>query len=211
MARPPSYSNLRNWRRGWQASHEGRFGYSSDRLRGSAGWNYFYEDGIQNVPFSSEEGTFLQCFGPATVRIPGIPCVNAAGVPTAADFTRLATGGLVTQLPYTSVFENQGRNRTVSVFADATFIPVPALELTAGVRYLRERRRSGFFARVPRLQINPAALSLIPTQIDTAGQTFEATRTFDAWLPRFNALLRLNDRVNVLAPCPRGAARRLCR
>jgi outer membrane receptor protein involved in Fe transport len=189
---------------GWQASHEGRFGYSSDRLRGSAGWNYFYEDGIQNVPFSSEEGTFLQCFGPATVRIPGIPCVNAAGVPTAADFTRLATGGLVTQLPYTSVFENQGRNRTVSVFADATFIPVPALELTAGVRYLRERRRSGFFARVPRLQINPAALSLIPTQIDTAGQTFEATRTFDAWLPRFNALLRLNDRVNVFGTVSKG-------
>jgi outer membrane receptor protein involved in Fe transport len=156
------------------------------------------------VPFSSEEGTFLQCFGPATVRIPGIPCVNAAGVPTAADFTRLATGGLVTQLPYTSVFENQGRNRTVSVFADATFIPVPALELTAGVRYLRERRRSGFFARVPRLQINPAALSLIPTQIDTAGQTFEATRTFDAWLPRFNALLRLNDRVNVFGTVSKG-------
>jgi outer membrane receptor protein involved in Fe transport len=190
--------------RGWQASHEGRFSYSGERVRGSAGWNFFREDGIQNVPFSSEEGTFLQCFGPANIRIPGIPCVDANGVPTAANFTRLATGGLLTQLPYSSVFENQGRNDTVSLFADATFIPVPALELTAGVRYLREKRRSGFFARVPALRINPLALSLIPGQVDTAGQTFEAERKFDAWLPRFNALLRVTDRVNIFGTVSKG-------
>jgi outer membrane receptor protein involved in Fe transport len=190
--------------KGWQASHEGRFGYAGERLRGSAGWNYFKEDGIQNVPFSSEEGTFLQCFGPASVRIPGLPCVNANGVPTAANFTRLATQGQITQLPYSSVFENQGRNTTVSLFADATFIPTSTMELTAGVRYLREKRRSGFFARVPALRLNPLALSLIPGQVDTGGQTFEASRKFDAWLPRFNILYRVTDRVNVFGTVSKG-------
>jgi len=62
---------------GWQISHEGRFSYTSDKLRASAGWNIFIEDGRQNVPFSTEEGLFLQClttlFG--APLIPGIPCV----------------------------------------------------------------------------------------------------------------------------------------
>jgi hypothetical protein len=46
---------------GWQASHEGRFTYTDPKWRAAWGWNFFTEKGIQNVPFSSEEGTFLQC------------------------------------------------------------------------------------------------------------------------------------------------------
>jgi outer membrane receptor protein involved in Fe transport len=186
---------------GWQASHEGRFTYNSDRLRGFAGWNFFLEDGRQNVPFSTEEGTYLQC---AARLVPNLPCINAAGVVTAAGATALLSGGRLAQLPYSSVFENQGRNRSSSVFADVTFVPVPWIELTAGVRYLREKRESGFTARVPRPVLNPAGFSLIPGQVDTAGQTFEASRRYDAWLPRFNALVRLNDRVNVFGTVSKG-------
>ena len=186
---------------GKQASHEGRFAYGSDRLRASAGWNYFQEKGVQNVPFSSEEGTFLQC---AARLIPTLPCVDANGVPTAAGATALLTGGLLRQVPYSSVFENQGRNRSGSLFADATVIPFEALELTAGVRYLREKRRSGFFARVPRPLLNPTAFSLIPGQTDTGGKTFEASRSFDAWLPRFNILYRVTDRINVFGTVSKG-------
>jgi outer membrane receptor protein involved in Fe transport len=186
---------------GWQASHEGRFAYNSDRLRGFAGWNFFLEDGRQNVPFSTEEGTYLQC---AARLIPNLPCVNSAGVVTAAGATALLSGGRLTQVPYSSVFENQGRNRSSSVFADVTFVPVPSIELTAGLRYLRERRESGFIARVPRPVLNPTAFSLIPGQVDTAGQTFEASRKYDAWLPRFNALVRLDDRVNVFGTISKG-------
>ncbi|MBA4045548.1 MAG: TonB-dependent receptor, partial [Erythrobacter sp.] len=39
---------------GWQFSHEGRFSYAGEKLRASAGWNLFIEDGIQNVPFATE-------------------------------------------------------------------------------------------------------------------------------------------------------------
>jgi outer membrane receptor protein involved in Fe transport len=186
---------------GFQVSHEGRFTFNSERLRGFAGWNQFLEDGRQNVPFSTEEGTYIQC---AARVIPNLPCVNSAGVVTATQATSLLTGGLLTQVPYSSVFENQGRNRVRSLFADVTFVPVPAIEVTAGVRYLRERRRSGFTARVPRPLLNPAAFSLIPGQVDTAGQTFEAQRSFDAFLPRLNVLFRATDRINLFGTVSKG-------
>jgi len=189
---------------GWQISHEGRFSYTSDKLRASAGWNIFIEDGRQNVPFSTEEGLFLQClttlFG--APLIPGIPCVAPNGTVPATAVTGLATGGAVTAIPYASVFENQGRNEAYSVFADVTWIPFEALELTAGVRYLDEYRRSGFLANVPNSQLSRAPL--IPGQIDTGGRTFTADARFDAWLPRFNALYRVSDDVNVFATISKG-------
>ena len=187
--------------KGWQASHEGRFTYSSKRLRGSAGWNAFVERGVQNVPFSSEEGIFLQC---AARLIRDLPCVDAAGIVQAARATFLLSRGRLTQAPYSSVFENEGRNRSYSVFADATVIPLPSLEITAGVRVLREERKSGFFARVPRPLLNPTAFSLIPGQVDTGGQTFRAKRRYTAVLPRFNILYRLSDRINAFATISKG-------
>lgn len=189
---------------GWQVSHEGRFTYSGQKLRGSFGWNAFIEDGRQNVPFATEEGTFLQCltslFG--APLIPGIPCVAPNGSVPASGVTALATQGALTAIPYTSVFENQGRNEAYSLFADATWMPTPSFELTAGVRWLTEYRRSGFFARVPNSVLSRAAL--IPGQIDTGGQTFTADERFTAWLPRVNALYRLSDDVNVFATVSKG-------
>ena len=190
--------------KGWQVSHEGRFSYAGSSLRASAGWNIFIEDGFQNVPFASEEGTFLQClsglFG--APLIPGIPCVAADGSVPAAGVTALATGGAVQAIPYSSVFENQGRNEAYSVFADATWLVSDAFELTAGVRFLQEYRQSGFFADVPNAVLSGAPL--IPGQIDTNGQTFTADDTFQALLPRFNALYRITDDVNVFATVSKG-------
>lgn len=187
--------------KGWQASHEGRFSYQSDAVRASAGWNVFKEDSSQGVPFSSEEGTFLQC---AANIIPGLGCINAAGVVTAAQATALATRGRFTQVPYSSEFINGGENIAYSVFADATWIPAVSLEVTAGARYVWEDRNSTFFARVPRPVLNPAATSLIPGQIDTGGQTFRASGKSEAFLPRFNVLYRLSDRTNVFATISKG-------
>lgn len=186
---------------GWQASHEGRFALNTPNLRGSVGWNVFTEDGVQAVPFSSEEGTFLQC---AANIIPGLGCVNSAGVVTAAQATALATGGALTQVPYSSEFINGGKNTSYSVFLDATWIPTEALEITAGGRYVWEDRESTYFARVPRPVLNPAATSLIPGQVDTAGKTFTAKDNFTAFLPRVNVLFRLSEDTNIFATVSKG-------
>lgn len=186
---------------GEQVSHESRFSYADPHWRATFGWNYFREDSIQNVPFSSEEGIFLQC---AARVVPGIPCVDAAGVVQAAQVTALLTGGALTQVPYSSVFENGGINASYSVFADATWIASDSLELTAGARVLIEDRESTFFARVPRPRLNPAAFSLIPGQVDTGGQTFRTKRSYAAVLPRANILFRLDERSNIFATVSRG-------
>ncbi|MFO6446474.1 TonB-dependent receptor [Erythrobacter sp. NE805] len=189
---------------GWQISHEGRFTYTGTKLRGSFGWNAFIEDGRQNVPFATEEGTFLQCLSSlfGSPLIPGIACVAPNGTVPASGVTAIATQGAFTAIPYSSVFENQGRNEAYSVFADATWIPFEKLELTAGVRFLSEYRRSGFFARAPISFLSRAPL--IPGQIDTEGNTFEADDRFEAWLPRVNALYRVSDDLNVFATVSKG-------
>lgn len=189
---------------GWQVSHEGRFTYTGDKLRSSFGWNAFIEDGRQNVPFATEEGTFLQCLSSlfGAPLVPGIACVAPNGSVPASGVTAILTGGAATAIPYTSVFENQGRNEAYSLFADATWIPFESLEITGGIRWLTEYRGSEFFARVPNSQISRAAL--IPGQIDTGGRTFAADKWFQAWLPRVNALYRINDDVNVFATISKG-------
>ncbi|MFU7528854.1 TonB-dependent receptor [Qipengyuania sp. ASV99] len=189
---------------GWQISHEGRFSYNGSDLRASFGWNAFIEEGRQNVPFSTEEGTFLQCLSSifGAPLIPGIPCVAADGSVPSAAVTGLATMGAATAIPYTSVFENQGRNEAYSVFGDVTWLATDNLELTAGVRLLDEYRQSGFFADIPNAVLSGAPL--IPGQIDTNGQTFTADDSFQAVLPRFNVLYRISDDVNVFATLSKG-------
>ena len=185
---------------GTQGSHETRFTYTGEGLRASMGWNLFREYGIQNVPFSSEEGIFLQC---VARLIPGLPCISATGAVTAAATTALLTGGAVSQLPYRSVFENQGRNDSASIFADATWNLSADVELTAGLRLLTEERSSGFYAEVPNTVITRGPL--IPGfVVDTAGQVFKESDSFSAVLPRFNVLYRINDSVNVFGTVSKG-------
>ncbi|MXO65215.1 TonB-dependent receptor [Altericroceibacterium endophyticum] len=183
---------------GWQASQETRLAYSGDTLRASFGFNYFHEDSHQIVPFSSEEGTFLQC---AAGVIAGLGCIAEDGSVAAAQATGLLTEGAASVIPYTSTFGNYGKNTTYSVFADATWIPVPELELTAGVRALWEDRESGYFADVPDTVLTGGPL--IPSQVDTDG-TIWADDSFDAILPRFNALYRISRRVNLYATISKG-------
>jgi len=185
---------------GYQFNQETRFSYTSDAFRGSFGVNYFFEKNRQNVPFSTEEGVYLQC---AARLVPGLACVAANGTVPATGATAILTGGAATAIPYTSVFENQGKNDIWSAFAEATLVPTPQFELTAGARVLIEKRRSGFFARVPRSVITGGA-SLIPGQVDTRGQTFTTEDSFAAVLPRFNVLWKITPRFNAYATVSKG-------
>jgi iron complex outermembrane recepter protein len=187
--------------RGEQLSFEGRFNYDSEKLRGFFGVNYFWETGFQAVPFSSEEGIFLQC---AARLVPGLACINnATGVVEAARATAILTGGRFNQLPYSAeLFRNSAQIGTFSAFADVTVIPVPRLEINLGGRYLSEDRDSGISTRIPNTVITRAPL--IPGGIDTNGEVLRASRRFDAFLPRANILYRVTDSVNLYATYSRG-------
>ncbi|MFN7176029.1 MAG: TonB-dependent receptor [Thermaurantiacus sp.] len=195
---------------GRQFSQELRVNYDSDTIRAFAGVNYFTEKGFQRVPFSTEEGIYLQCVGLLTgllpVLIPGVPCVAPNGTVPAAQVTQLVTQGLFRQLPYDSEFQNGGKNDLFSVFADVTWLASDALELSAGARVTWETRRSFYTARQP----NSRLLGLLGLQqpllpaVDTRGQTFRDSDTNTSFLPRFNILWRASDQLNLYATVSKG-------
>ena len=214
---PAAYLEFAEDAKGDQWSHESRFAFEGPKYRASVGWNAFFENGYQRVPFATEEGTYLACSVSASfaqirsaLNAAGIPtgtsCVAANGTVPATRATAVLTGGRATAIPYSSVFTNYGNNDTYSVFADATYIPVPALELTAGARILIEDRQSGYASVQPNSVIL-AALGVRTSLLGTAntnGNKFVAEKSFTAILPRFNALLKLNDDVNLYATISKG-------
>ena len=184
--------------KGTQLSHESRLSYSGDRIRAFAGFNWFWEEGTQRVPFSTEEGTFIQC---ALGVVPGLPCVDANGVVQAAKATAMLTGGAATVIPYQSVYQNGGENESVSLFADASFDATDWLELTAGGRMVWEVRRSSYFSHQPNSVLG--GVPFLPFG-STGGQTLRARETNKAFLPRFNALVRFADGLNGYATVSKG-------
>jgi len=183
---------------GSQISHESRFAYSDDHFRTSFGWNVFHENNRQEVPFSTEEGIYLQC---AANVIKGLGCIAPNGTVTAAQATGLLTGGKATAIPYRSIFTNKGINDSYSMFGEVTWTPTRRLELTAGIRALIEQRKSGYYAVAPKSVLSGAAL--IPGQVTTNG-TIWSQDSFQAFLPRFNVLYRLSDGLNLYGTVSKG-------
>lgn len=120
---------------------------------------------------------------------------------TASQATRIPAGGAFDQLPCRSLFQNEGTIESWSLFADLSIEAAPWLERTAGGRYLRETRRSGYFADQPASRISRAPL--LPFA-GTGGQIFRARGSNETFLPRFNALIRLADGFNAHATAAKG-------
>ncbi|BCA61528.1 membrane protein [Sphingomonas sp. HMP9] len=214
---PAAYLEFAEDAKGDQWSHESRFAFEGPKYRASVGWNAFFENGFQRVPFATEEGTYLACsvtsaYQPIRTALnrAGIPtetgCVAANGTIPATRATAALTGGRATAIPYAAEFTNYGNNDTYSVFADVTYIPVPALELTAGARILIEDRQSGYSSVQPNSVILASLniqTSLLGT-VSTNGNKFVAEKSFTAILPRLNALLKITDDVNVYGTISKG-------
>lgn len=184
---------------GDQFSQELRLDFDSgQRFKGFIGTSFFTEDGEQGVPFSTEEGIFLQC---AAGLIPGLPCIAPDGSVAAAQATAILTQGLATVLPYAASFTNTGTQDIISVFIDGSYQVADWLELTAGVRYVYEDKTSGFFSDLPNSVLTGAPL--LPFA-NTGGIEVTADEDYDAILPRFNALVRLNEDINFYATAAKG-------
>ncbi len=215
---PAWYLEFAEDARGDQWSHEGRFNFTGSKLRASFGWNAFTENGLQRVPFSTEEGTYIACsvtggFAPfrAMLAAQGVPtgpaCVAPNGtIPAAGRATPILTRATAQQIPYAAEFTNYGNNDAYSVFGEATWSPTSAIELTAGARVLIEDRKSGFSSIQPNSTILAGFgvnTSLLGTA-NTRGVILSATKSYSAILPRFNALYRFADGFNGYATLSKG-------
>lgn len=156
---------------GEQYSQEFRVNFDSgDRFAGFAGVSFFHEEGRQGVPFSTDEGVFAVCSG----LVPGVPCVNPDGSVNSA---------LPVPVIYNDLFANTGETDTWSVYLDGTWALTDRINVTAGLRYVYDEKKSGFLATG-----NPAVLTggapLLPFG-NTGGVLVESdTREFDDITPR---------------------------
>lgn len=180
---------------GDQFSQELRAVYTQNKFTSIFGVSYFEEDGSQRVPFSTEESIFLNCLG---VLGSGVPCINNDG--SVNILTPALTGGAISELPYSLEFTNYGENKAYSAFADVTYAATEALELTAGLRYIKEEKRSGYSSAAPNSVLTQAPLFTV----DTNGETFYGDADYDDWLPRFNALYIINPTTNMYATVSKG-------
>ncbi|MDN3381293.1 TonB-dependent receptor [Pseudoalteromonas sp. APC 3358] len=180
---------------GDQFSQELRAVYTQNKFTSIFGVSYFEEDGSQRIPFSTEESIFLNCLG---VLGSGVPCINNDG--SVNILTSALTGGAINELPYSLEFTNYGENKAYSAFADVTYAATEALELTAGLRYIKEEKRSGYSSAAPNSVLTQAPLFTV----DTNGETFYGDADYDDWLPRFNALYIINPTTNMYATISKG-------
>lgn len=186
--------------KGDQFSQELRLVNSSGKFTTIAGASYFTEDGSQRVPFSTEESIFLNCAGALAAF--GQPCINADGsvnVLTPA-LTAGLPGGPLSELPYASEYTNYGDNQSYSAFADVTYLVSETLELTAGLRYVKEDKESAYMSIIPNSMLTGATFF----GSNTDGEKFTASESYDGWLPRFNALYRFNSDLNIYATISKG-------
>ncbi|MBU2222680.1 MAG: TonB-dependent receptor [Gammaproteobacteria bacterium] len=181
---------------GKQFSQELRLNYSSEKINSFFGVSYFDEEGSQRVPFSTEESVFLACMGLLPVKV---PCINPNG--SVNILTPALTAGKLQLLPYSGEFQNYGDNSAYSVFADVSVAVTEQLELTAGLRYVDEDKTSRYGSNFANSVL--AGVPLLPVA-STAGKIFSAQASDDAWLPRFNALYRLNEQANLYATISKG-------
>ena len=190
---------------GDQFSQELRLAYQTDKVAALFGASYFEEDGYQRVPFSTEESIFLNCTGMLRQMMGiDVPCINPDG--SVNTLTPLLTGGSLSVLPYASEYANYGDNKAYSAFADMSYQLTDKWELTAGIRYVDEDRESGYSSVMPNSVLATMVgmpQPLLPF-VSTEGEILTASGSYDAWLPRFNALYRLDKQTNLYATVSKG-------
>jgi outer membrane receptor protein involved in Fe transport len=127
--------------RGDQYSQEFRVNYDSGkRLTAFAGVGYFYENGSQAVPLQYNERVFAARSSAALATQLGFVAPN---VPSLAAINALPALGAF-KLVHRETFQNYGRTTSYDVFADATYKVTDAFEVSAGVRYTSDDKRSGY-------------------------------------------------------------------
>ncbi|GAC33745.1 TonB-dependent receptor [Paraglaciecola polaris] len=181
---------------GDQFSQEFRLIHQGAKLTTIAGVSYFTEDGSQAVPFSTEESIFLNCLGALPAF--GQPCISADG--SVPILTPVLTEGAAQLLTYNLEFENYGDSDAYSAFVDVTYALNDSLELTSGLRYVREDKSSGYRSDAPNSVLTGSELFTV----NTNGEIFRAEADYDDWLPRFNLLYVVNDDINMYATISKG-------
>ena len=209
---------------GEQWSQEFRLNFDDgDHFAGFMGASYFFEDGSQLVPFSTDERSLVALLSQnedfreqvsgilGGVPFPIIDPVLANGDPNLAYTLPLGLQGLL-KPNHEEAFANYGTTKAWDVFVDGTWHVNPKLELSAGVRASRETQTAAYqgFAGNGVTLLNglgtgtpaPLAGSNILNQA-TAGK-LERSESFDSVVGRVAARYAFTDTLSGYATVSRG-------
>ncbi len=200
---------------GSQNSYELRLNFEGERFRGFVGGSYFEEEGFQRSAFALDETIFAACLATGQGGIAISPtCVNPDGsfnrfvllppVPP-SPFPRPAIVPANQAPPILSLneFTNTADHSVWSLFGDVTYDVTDQLSLTAGVRWVNEKRESALATRFPDSVFQPGQ-KLLQGFSDTGGVPVTASGDFDDVLFRFNGLYRISPEWNVYATISEG-------
>jgi outer membrane receptor protein involved in Fe transport len=149
--------------RGKQASQELRLNWDDGgRITGFVGVNYFHEEGSQRVPLQFDERAALALLtgqlskpNPQPAAVLGNTAFTGALLQGLAGASGVALSTAQAQAiaanlqgDHRETFINDGRTNAWDLYGDVTFKATDSLELTAGLRYTRDDRRSGFASSV---------------------------------------------------------------
>lgn len=142
-----------------QASQELRLNYDGGgSFTGFFGGNYFYENGSEHVPFSTDERSLLLQLMALAPTLPGLSDSTKALIALLGPAPPLLTPDNRPNQPYDAIpvlgvplntneqeaYTNYGRTRSYEAFADGTWRPNTVFDLTGGIRVSREEQGAGY-------------------------------------------------------------------
>jgi iron complex outermembrane recepter protein len=195
--------------RGDQISQELRLNYTPGTgFSAFGGFAFFHEDGTQRVPLQYDERGTLALFAALTSGRPVTALFPPAQFP---NFPSNAFLGTIlttpTRLPFKPVhveeFQNWGETSAVDLFADATWALGERLELSAGARWTRETKTSGYRGR---LLNGPSSITGggLFANLTPGGAILEDTERYDGVTWRAVARYELGETWNVYGSVARG-------
>lgn len=185
---------------GKQFSQEFRLNFDDGaKTKGFIGVSYFDEEGEQRVPLTYDERA-VQALLAGLLVPPNAPDVNAL---PGINLTAFYTYGLTVPLKpiHNEVFTNSGDTQAIDIFADLTYAVTDRLEVTGGLRWTEDRKKSGLIVEYLN---GPSALTGGGMFVRESGGLMTQSGTFDDFTSRLAATYKATENINFFANYARG-------
>ncbi|MFN7055191.1 TonB-dependent receptor [Hyphomonas sp.] len=188
--------------KGDQLSQEIRFNYDGGgAFTGFIGGSYFKETGRQLVPLGFDERA-IQAFLGGFLTAPNAPPASAL---PAINLTAFQQSGGLLVIPlkpfHEEFFANYGRTVALDVFADASYAVNDRLEITGGIRFTDEDKRTSIEAGNTN---GPSNLTLGSIIVAPTNGRLTRSDSFEGVTWRLAAKYQLSDNVNLFGNYARG-------
>ena len=191
---------------GEQFSQEFRLNFNDGgKFKGFIGMSYFDEEGTQYVPLTYDERAVQAFLGGAIVP-PNYPPASVLPGYNITAFNLFGavpgTEALFALKPiHNEAYTNYGDTQSIDLFADATYALSDRFEVTAGLRWTEDRKKSGLLVEYLN---GPSLLTYGGLFVTESNGLMQDSGTFDDFTYRVAGTFKATENVNVFANYSRG-------